>query len=280
MVSRVSSNLFIKKSIRISAILIALLSVLCLLFVSCSEKQSKKEVFQIFREYDGVSFDVDEYIEDAKKKGHYVDDSALLYATEKTDGVIREFMINRDKELYICGAVYDSVENAKKAFSIFMEIEAWPCRSPFSSIVRIDNVVLNASNINDLVAFKSEIESILHTSVNDGLHELLYNNTNVVQVDTDKSFEEIVETIKQNGYDRVYHTGENLVCYKFLNKDEKAIEVYFFQDGKDGNNNMTGEKLISMWSSSYDNSKIVYSYKNGTLIAAIGVTVDPEPLLK
>lgn len=112
-----------KKSIRITTALIALLSLMCL-FVSCSEKQSQKEVFQIFREYDGVSFDVDEYIEDAKKKGHYVDDSALLYATEKTDGVIREFMINRDKELYICGAVYDSVENAKKAFSIFMEIEA------------------------------------------------------------------------------------------------------------------------------------------------------------
>ena len=268
-----------RKAIRIAAFTLVILSVFCL-SVSCSENQPKKEIFQIYREYDGVSFDVDEYIEDAKKKGHYVDDSALMYSTEKTEGVIKEFTINRDKKLYICGVVYDSIENAKDAFSIIMEIEARPCQFPFASIVRIDNVVLNVSNINDLVAVKSEIESILNTSVNDGLHELLYNNTNVVQVDTDKSLEEIVETIKRNGYDRVYRTGENLVCYKFLSEDNKAIEVYLFQDGKDGNNNITGEKLISMWSNTYDNAKIVYSYKNDILIAAIGVTVDPEPLLK
>lgn len=268
-----------RKAIRIAAFTLVILLVFCL-SVSCSENQPKKEIFQIYREYDGVSFDVDEYIEDAKKKGHYVDDSALMYSTEKTEGVIKEFTINRDKKLYICGVVYDSIENAKDAFSIIMEIEARPCQFPFASIVRIDNVVLNVSNINDLVAVKSENESILNTSVNDGLHELLYNNTNVVQVDTDKSLEEIVETIKRNGYDRVYRTGENLVCYKFLSEDNKAIEVYLFQDGKDGNNNITGEKLISMWSNTYDNAKIVYSYKNDILIAAIGVTVDPEPLLK
>lgn len=45
-----------KKSIRITAVLIALLAVLCLLLVSCSEKQPQKEIFQIYREYDNVGF--------------------------------------------------------------------------------------------------------------------------------------------------------------------------------------------------------------------------------
>ena len=35
-----------KKSIRITAVLIALLAVLCLLLVSCSEKQQKKKYFK------------------------------------------------------------------------------------------------------------------------------------------------------------------------------------------------------------------------------------------
>lgn len=279
MVSIVMRNLSVKKPIKIAVYIIVFLSVVfqC---TSCSEKQTKKEVFQIFREYDGVNFDVDGYIEDAKKRGHYVDDSALMYSTEKTDGVVREFIINRDKKLYICGVVYDSIENAKKAFSTIMNIESRPCLFPFASIVRIDNVVLNASDGDDLVAFKSELESILHTPENDGMHALLYNNTKTVRIDTDKSFGEIVETIKHSGYDRVYNIGENLICYKFLNEDNEAIEVYFFQDGKDGNNNITVEKLISMWSNNYDNAKIVYSYQDDILIAAIGVTVDPEPLLK
>ena len=38
-------------------------------------------------------------------------------------------------------------------------------------------------------------------------------------------------------------------------------------------------KSISYWATAYENTKIVYSYQNGTLIAIIGATVDPEILL-
>ena len=54
-----------KRSLRITAILIALLSAMCL-FGSCGERETKKEVFQIFREYDNVGFDVNAYINTAK----------------------------------------------------------------------------------------------------------------------------------------------------------------------------------------------------------------------
>lgn len=62
-----------KRSLRIAAILIALLVVMCL-FVSCGERETKKEVFQIFREYDNVGFDVNAYINTAKETALYVSD--------------------------------------------------------------------------------------------------------------------------------------------------------------------------------------------------------------
>ena len=51
----------VKESIKIASIFFALLSVVCLC-ASCSEKQTRKEVFHIFRECDNAGFNPDTYI--------------------------------------------------------------------------------------------------------------------------------------------------------------------------------------------------------------------------
>ena len=268
-----------RKIIKITAFSFVLMTLLCL-FASCRDQKPKKEVFQIFKEYDDVDFDVDEYIEKSKKSGKYIADSAFLSATDKTDGKLKEFMISIDKEIAIWGVVYDSVESAQNAYPIFIGIESWPCRSPYLSIVRINNVILGGRSDLYLNSFKYELENILHSSVDDGMHELLFDSTEVIRYDKDKSVDEIVGAFKGKGYDRVYYYGNDLVSYKFLNKSDQVLELCIYKENENKDNNMTYEELLSLWEEIYKNAKIVYSYKNGLLIAVIGVTVDPEPLLK
>ena len=272
MVSRVSSNLFIKKSIRIAAILIELLAVMCL-FASCGEKQSQKEVFQIFREYDEVGFDVDAYISGAKENGTYLVDKARSIGITSTDGVMCEFLIKPDNKFFLSGAKYDSVENAKKAYTYLMENESFACTVPDGSIVRVDNVVLIVSGENT-VLFKDELEKITKVSADDGMHKLLFDESCAVRMKTDKTAEEIVDVLKEKGFDCVYDQNDNVIRYLLLNEKSQAINIYVVEDMS------SPEETLTNWLGSHPNAKFVYSYKNGTLIAVVGVTVDPEPLLK
>lgn len=272
MVSRVSSNLFIKKSIRIAAILIELLAVMCL-SASCGEKQSQKEVFQIFREYDEVGFDVDAYISGAKENGTYIGDNTFLISADSTEGKIEEFIMVPKEKLMLLGVVYDGIENAKKAYKYIVE-DSTPCLMPLSSIVRVDNVVLWNNPSSDSFDFKDELEKITKVSADEGVHKQLFDESCAVSTKTDKTAEEIVDVLKEKGFDRVYYQSSNISSYLLLNEKSQAINIYVVEDLS------SPSEWLSYWMESHTNAKFVYSYKNGTLIAAIGVTVDPEPLLK
>ena len=261
-----------KKSLRIAAILIALLAVMCL-FVSCSEKQPQKEIFQIYREYDNVGFDVDAYISAAKENGTYLVDKAQSIGITSTDGVMCEFLIKPDNKFFLSGAKYDSVENAKKAYTYLMENESFACTVPDGSIVRVDNVVLMVSGENT-VFFKDELKKITKVSADDGMHKLLFDESCAVRMKTDKTADEIVDVLKEKGFDRVYDQNDNVIRYLLLNEKSQAINIYVVEDMS------SPEETLTNWLGSHPNAKFVYSYKNGTLIAVIGVTVDPEPLLK
>ena len=262
-----------KKSLRIAAVLIALLAVLCLLLVSCSEKQPQKEIFQIYREYDNVGFDVDAYISAAKENGTYLVDKAQSIGITSTDGVMCEFLIKPDNKFFLSGAKYDSVENAKKAYTYLMENESFACTVPDGSIVRVDNVVLMVSGENT-VFFKDELKKITKVSADDGMHKLLFDESCAVRMKTDKTADEIVDVLKEKGFDRVYYQSLNISSYLLLNEKSQAINIYVVEDLS------SPSEWLSYWMESHTNAKFVYSYKNGTLIAVIGVTVDPEPLLK
>lgn len=261
-----------KKSLRIAAILIALLVVMCL-FVSCSEKQPQKEIFQIYREYDNVGFDVDAYISAAKENGTYLVDKARSIGITSTDGVMCEFLIKPDNKFFLSGAKYDSVENAKKAYTYLMENESFACTVPDGSIVRVDNVVLMVSGENT-VFFKDELKKITKVSADDGMHKLLFDESCAVRMKTDKTVDEIVDILKGKGFDRVYDQNDNVIRYLLLNEKSQTINIYVVEDLS------SPSEWLSYWMESHTNAKFVYSYKNGTLIAVIGVTVDPEPLLK
>ena len=274
-----------KKSIRITTALIALLSLMCL-FVSCSEKQSQKEektahqditmekeIFQIYREYDNVGFDVDAYISAAKEKGTYLVDKARSIGITSTDGVMCEFLIKPDNKFFLSGAKYDSVENAKKAYTYLIENESFACTVPDGSIVRVDNVVLMVSGENT-VFFKDELEKITKVSADDGMHELLFDESCAVRMKNDNTADEIVDILKEKGFDCVYDQNDNVICYLLLNEKSQAINIYVVEDLS------SPSEWLSYWMESHTNAKFVYSYKNSTLIAVVGVTVDPEPLLK
>ena len=261
-----------RKANRIAAFTLVILSVFCL-SVSCSEKQPQKEIFQIYREYDNVGFDVDAYISAAKENGTYLVDKARSIGITSTDGVMCEFLIKPDNKFFLSGAKYDSVENAKKAYTYLMENESFACTVPDGSIVRVDNVVLMVSGENT-VFFKDELEKITKVSADDGMHKLLFDESCAVRMKTDKTAEEIVDVLKEKGFDRVYYQSLNISSYLLLNEKSQAINIYVVEDLS------SPSEWLSYWMESHTNAKFVYSYKNGTLIAVIGVTVDPEPLLK
>ena len=262
-----------RKIIKITAFSFVLMTLLCL-FASCRDQKPKKEVFQIFKEYDDVGFDADAYINAAKENGTYLVDKVNSVAVESTEGKLCEFMIKPNGKFFLWGVKYDSVENAKKAFKHMIEYESYACIIPDFSIVRVDNVVLWTSGDNT-VCFKDELESITKSSAEDGMHELLFEETQTSRSDTDKTAEEVVDTLKAKGFDRVYEQNDEVVRYLLLNQKHQAINIYVYET-----DSSSYEECVSYWAKSHQNAKIVYSYKNGLLIAVIGVTVDPEPLLK
>ena len=261
-----------KRSLRITAILIALLSAICL-FVSCGEREPKKEVFQIFREYDNVGFDVDAYINTAKENGTYIGNNTFLISVDSTEGKIEEFIMTPKEKFMLLGVVYDGIENAQKAYQYIVE-ESTPCLMPLSSIVRVDNVVLWNNPISDSFDFKDELEKITKVSADEGVHKQLFDESCAVRMKNDKTVEEIVDVLKEKGFDRVYYQSSNISSYLLLNEKSQAINIYVVEDLS------SPSEWLSYWMESHTNAKFVYSYKNGTLIAVIGVTVDPEPLLK
>lgn len=262
-----------KKSIRITAVLIALLAVLCLLLVSCSEKQPQKEIFQIYREYDNVGFDINAYINTAKENGIYLGDDTFMLAVESTYGRTEEFIMVPKEKFMLLGVVYDGVDNAKKAYKYIVE-DSMPCLMPIFSIVRVDNVVLWHNPSSSSFDFKDELEKITKISADEGVHKQLFDESCAVRMKTDKTVDEIIEVFKKKGFDRVYNQNDGVTRYILLNEKSQAIDIYVVEDL------LSPEEMLTNWLGSHTNAKFVYSYKNSTLIAVVGVTVDPEPLLK
>lgn len=272
MVSIVMRNLSVKKPIKIAVYIIVLLSVVfqC---ASCSEKQTKKEVFQIFREYDNVGFDVEEYISTAKESALYISDDLSTTDYDIGAGQIRRFIISPQKKFLFEVIVYDSVENAKKEYKSTLE-SVGACIMPCDSVVRIDDVIFRCTQIDYSFDFKEELEKITNVSADEGVHKQLFDESCSVRMKNDKTAEEIIEVLKKKGYDRVYYQSFVRTSYLLLNEKSQAINIYVVEDLS------SPEETLSYWMKSHTNAKFVYTYNNGTLIAVIGVTVDPEPLLK
>lgn len=261
-----------KRSLRITAILIALLSSMCL-FASCGERETKKEVFQIFREYDNVGFDVNAYINTAKETALYVSDDLPMTEYDIDTGQIKRLIISPKEKFLFEVMLYDSVENAKKEYKTILE-SVGACVMPCVSVVRVDDVIFRCIQVNYSFDFKDELEKITKVSADEGVHKQLFGESCAVRMKTDKTAEEIVDVLKEKGFDRVYYQSLNISSYLLLNEKSQAINIYVVEDLS------SPSEWLSYWMESHTNAKFVYSYKNGTLIAAIGVTVDPEPLLK
>lgn len=261
-----------KRSLRITAILIALLSAICL-FVSCGERETKKEVFQIFREYDNVGFDVDAYINTAKETALYVSDDFPMTEYDIDAGQIKRLIISPKEKFLFEVMLYDSVENAKKEYKTILE-SVGACVMPCVSVVRVDDVIFRCIQVDYSFDFKDELEKITKVSADEGVHKQLFDESCAVRMKNDKTVEETIEVLKKKGFDRVYYQSLNISSYLLLNEKSQAISIYVVEDLS------SPSEWLSYWMESHTNAKFVYSYKNGTLIAAIGVTVDPEPLLK
>ena len=261
-----------KRSLRITAILIALLSAMCL-FGSCGERETKKEVFQIFREYDNVGFDVDAYISAAKETALYVSDDFPMTEYDIDTGQIKRLIISPKEKFLFEVMLYDSVENAKKEYKTILE-SVGACVMPCVSVVRVDYVIFRCIQVDYSFDFKDELEKITKVSADEGVHKQLFDESCAVRMKNDKTAEEIVDVLKEKGFDRVYYQSLNISSYLLLNEKSQAINIYVVEDLS------SPSEWLSYWMESHTNAKFVYSYKNGTLIAVIGVTVDPEPLLK
>lgn len=261
-----------KRSLRIAAILIALLVVMCL-FASCGERETKKEVFQIFREYDNVGFDVNAYINTAKETALYVSDDFPMTEYDIDAGQIKRLIISPKEKFLFEVMLYDSVENAKKEYKTILE-SVGACVMPCVSVVRVADVIFRCTQVNYSFDFKDELEKITKVSADEGVHKQLFDESCAVRMKNDKTAEEIVDVLKEKGFDRVYYESLNITSYLLLNEKSQAISIYVVEDLS------SPSEWLSYWMESHTNAKFVYSYKNGTLIAAIGVTVDPEPLLK
>lgn len=261
-----------KRSLRIAAILIALLSSMCL-FASCGERETKKEVFQIFREYDNVGFDVNAYINTAKETALYVSDDFPMTEYDIDTGQIKRLIISPKEKFLFEVMLYDSVENAKKEYKTILE-SVGACVMPCVSVVRVDDVIFRCIQVDYSFDFKDELEKITKVSADEGVHKQLFDESCAVRMKTDKTAEEIVDVLKEKGFDRVYYESSNISSYLLLNEKSQAINIFVVEDLS------SPSEWLSYWMESHTNAKFVYSYKNGTLIAVIGVTVDPEPLLK
>ena len=261
-----------KKSIRITTALIVLLSLMCL-FVSCSERSPKKEVFQIFREYDRVGFDVNAYINTVKETALYVSDDLPMTEYDIDAGQIKRLMISPKEKFLFEVMLYDSVENAKKEYKTILE-SVGACVMPCDSVVRVDDVIFRCTQVNYSFDFKDELEKITKVSADEGVHKQLFDESCSVRINSDKTAEQIIEMLNNKGFDRVYYQSFTSTSYLLLNEKSQAINIYVVEDLS------SPEETLSYWMESHTNAKIVYSYKNGTLIAVVGVTVDPEPLLK
>ena len=103
---------------------------------------------------------------------------------------------------------------------------------------------------------------------------MLFDESCAVRMKNDNTADEIVDILKEKGFDCVYDQNDNVICYLLLNEKSQAINIYVVEDLS------SPSEWLSYWMESHTNAKFVYSYKNSTLIAVVGVTVDPEPLLK
>ena len=229
--------------------------------------------FQSYSEYDGIDFDVEEFIEKAKGNGNYVFDHVPVVIDNATNGKKCEFWLNPEAKLSLWGIVYDSAENARNGYQVLMKELIRPCLTQDASLVRIDNIVIGSNGAPN--SFKQILEEMLCISQVEGTNRVLFNGTKTARIDANATAEELVQLFQKKGFIKVFHQEKPANQYVLINSKNQSLEMLIANDVEEA----TYMESISYWATAYENTKIVYSYQNGTLIAIVGATVDPEILL-
>lgn len=239
---------------------------------SC-KKSNEPTTFQSYSEYDGVDFDVEEFVEKAKGDGNYVSDHVPVVIDNATNGKKYEFWMNPEAKLSLWGIVYDSAENARNGYQVLMKELIRPCLTQDASLVRIDNIVIGSNGAPN--SFKQILEEILCISQVEGTNRVLFNGTKTARIDANATAEELVQLFQKKGFTKVFHQEKPANQYVLIDSKNQSLEMLIANDVDEA----TYMESISYWATAYENTKIVYSYQNGTLIAIIGATIDPEILL-
>lgn len=198
---------------------------LLLIFINCislcacvSKDDSYVEIWSCIDEFDDVDFDFEKYILDLQNNPDITVEERKILDFEE-DIIEYSYVVGFGEKKGIFIDVCYDVDSAKEYYST-KKAEISRIYSPYFSLVRIDNVVLNTMP-------NSESGSILPDIMNAaGIEEQyllkIHTKRRIYLKPTDKSLEEIIGEIENRDYYLLHHTEDSDVqvnTYSFVSDD-------------------------------------------------------------
>lgn len=204
-----------------------------------SELKERIELYQIFKEFDDVKFDFQKYVEHLKKEDP---SSVIELPITETGGKIYSAYISLDN-IHFELEVFDNIDNAKVFYIAELEKDGNMTLINHRSFIRVDNVCVDIypSNAENSVKILQILQDIGLEAIDPALlnEELTYGFVN-----TNKSEEDIISTIKSLGYlvyNRINQGAVETVYTIISDRGTEYVKLHIYSANNVDKNVFVGE---------------------------------------
>lgn len=266
-------------------ICLLLISVILLSLFGCSVTPMQ-ETWSNFAEYNGVGFDIEEYIARAESNGGAVEP---LPSNKLFGEIIPEagYFIEYADETGFLIAIFESIDDAKIAHCYIKEEYAFmKVDNPYVVAIRIDNAVifgLSEENNRKIIEFAKEI-GISEEQIN-----LQKNNRHwrIARRDTDKTKDNILKSIENKGYTAIdeYVSESNdegiylkSTTYVFASEDFSTVYQLYVTEGENARAFLYTTMVYypEFFNIKENKCHIYYSINDGYSMFILGVSADTK----
>ncbi len=260
--------------------IVGLFLILVLLFLtSCDfigNTDGYIEVWSSCDEFDGVSFDFDKYIADSQDEK-----DVQIELVEEKDSV-QEYKATYSDQSILSFKACNDVETAKSIYqelsSVFIGVRNI---NPLLTLIRINNIVVipkdDLISNERLIRFSRSVgiesNQIVLTKINE--------SSRVVQKNTKKTFESILESMEKRGYSLIEKTsfeGENYQVCTFVSDDNSTVYELFMVYGDQANSDLLYRIESSILDFPHDHVHVYYSIGNDFCMYIMGTSADTYDL--
>lgn len=268
---------------------LALILLLVVPFVSCSEEQGI-EAYQIFYEYDDVEFSIEDFLDAMRQKeGYKVKEfNSPMFVTDIQEE--KNYAIGLDKKGMLTITVFADESDAKEYFDSSMKDAVLSVSTPLNSFIRIENVCIyfNPVSEENSVYFLNIMEEL---GLKKGKVKKINAQASYMNMNTDKSVDDIIEALEKKGYSKVYSCEdyETVTYYNLISDSgEDCLMLYtmtfddFSEEQTETDPEVAFEESVKDMMDLFGNVEVIYSYNQETKqgILLLGNTADTDKIWK